>query len=347
MTPVTPHQKLDPAAAATLFAGRGAGFTGGDAAYSVPLPDGRTAWMFGDSFIGGVRPDGTRSDDPRTFVRNSLVLTGPDGEPRTVTSRGAAGGHHDFASPAGAQPNKSGTGPDPWYWPGDGVARGDRLQLLMSRMSPNPADPWWGWKNIGTDLVEFDTSGMRVRSISPTDTGSRVSWGAAILDTDDWTYVYGAEHAGDTKFAHVARVPDGDLSKEWSFWDGSRWSDDHARSARLPVEVSSQFSVLQAEEGVRLVTQRGFGQQLHLSTAPAPEGPWHDAGVAGEVPAQPEGSYTYNALVHEHLSRPDRLLVSYNVGSPGFMVDESVYRPHFLEIPRAPVEHATPPADPG
>ena len=29
-------------------------WTGGDATYSVPLPDGRVLWMFGDSFIGTV-----------------------------------------------------------------------------------------------------------------------------------------------------------------------------------------------------------------------------------------------------------------------------------------------------
>ena len=30
------------------------GFTGGDGTYSVLLPDGRTVWIFGDTFLGTV-----------------------------------------------------------------------------------------------------------------------------------------------------------------------------------------------------------------------------------------------------------------------------------------------------
>lgn len=329
------------AAAAARFAERREdGFTGGDAAYSVPLPDGRTTWMFGDSFVGGVQPDGSRSHDPRTFVRNSLVVTESDPtRPSRMVVAGDGADHQDFARPAGAAPNKNGLGPDPWYWPGDGVARGHRLQLLMSRMTPGVEDPWWGWKHVGTDLVTVDTRDMSLVDIRPTDSGSRVTWGAAILDTGDWTYVYGAEPHGDTKLAHVARAPAGDLSKPWSFWDGNGWSADHERSKALPVEVSNQFSVIQAEDGVRLVTQRGFDHALHVSRAAAPEGPWLDAGIAARIPALPAGSYPYNAVVHEHLSGADDLLVSYNVSSPHFMDDHRVYRPHFLDLPRSRVDH--------
>src|SRR5437763_304475 len=35
-----------------LWATCGPGWTGGDGAYSVALPDGRSVWLFGDSFMG-------------------------------------------------------------------------------------------------------------------------------------------------------------------------------------------------------------------------------------------------------------------------------------------------------
>src|SRR5947207_268389 len=47
-------------------------WTGGDTTNSVPLPDGRDVWIFSDTFLGAVNPDGTRSDP--TFVHNSLVV---------------------------------------------------------------------------------------------------------------------------------------------------------------------------------------------------------------------------------------------------------------------------------
>ena len=50
------------------------GLTGGDGTYSIPTGQGKTAWIFGDSFIGGVNGNGTRSHDQKTFIRNSFVL---------------------------------------------------------------------------------------------------------------------------------------------------------------------------------------------------------------------------------------------------------------------------------
>ena len=334
VSPAT-HAPMGAQAAAAQFAGREPdGFTGGDGVYSVPLPDGRTAWFFGDSFIGGVQPDGSRSSDRSTFVRNSVVVTGA-GAPLTVAG-GVGLDNDDLVRPAGARPNKDGRGPDPWYWPGDGVARGSRLQLLVAKMAPNPADPWWGWAHVATDVVTIDTADMSVRSVAPTHSGSRVSWGSAILDTPEWTYVYGSEGDGLARYVHVARAPGGDLSKPWSYWTGSEWSDDHATSARLPVQVSTQFSVIQARDGVRLITQRGFDGALHESTAPTPVGPFTDVGVIARIPAEHEGSFPYNALVHEHVSQPGKLLVSWNLSSPYFMHNDTVYRPRFMEVDEQP-----------
>ena len=44
----------------SLFIRDCCGFTGGDGTYSVLLPDGRTVWIFGDTFLGTVNPDLTR-----------------------------------------------------------------------------------------------------------------------------------------------------------------------------------------------------------------------------------------------------------------------------------------------
>jgi hypothetical protein len=40
-----------------MFARDCCGVTGADGEYSVLLPDGRTVWIFGDSFLGTVNPD--------------------------------------------------------------------------------------------------------------------------------------------------------------------------------------------------------------------------------------------------------------------------------------------------
>ena len=35
------------------------GWSGGDGAQSVKLPDGDSAWFFGDTYLGNISPDGT------------------------------------------------------------------------------------------------------------------------------------------------------------------------------------------------------------------------------------------------------------------------------------------------
>jgi hypothetical protein len=79
------------------------GWTGGDATYSIPLPDGRTLWLFGDSFIGTVRPD--RSRPGSSFYRNAAMVQ-QGNEFITLPVSGNA-----FVRPAD---------PGWWYWPGHG-----------------------------------------------------------------------------------------------------------------------------------------------------------------------------------------------------------------------------------
>jgi hypothetical protein len=95
----------------------GPGWTGGDGAQSVPLPNGDDAWLFGDTFLGTVGSEGSR---PLTvpIVHNSIALqrgtevvtfTGPDGGPMV-------------ADPAAGS----------WYWPGHGVVEGNHLASSCS-----------------------------------------------------------------------------------------------------------------------------------------------------------------------------------------------------------------------
>src|SRR4051812_40307123 len=67
----TPHAA--PEGLLNAYSDTGKGWTGADSTYSVPLPGGRTAWVFSDTFLGPVNPDGSR---PTTtpFVNNSFVI---------------------------------------------------------------------------------------------------------------------------------------------------------------------------------------------------------------------------------------------------------------------------------
>ncbi|MEP6513914.1 MAG: hypothetical protein ABJA79_08595, partial [Parafilimonas sp.] len=52
-------------------------WTGGDVAYSHLLPDCRSFWLFGDSFVDTVYPNRHRPIGP--FIHSVIVLTNPQG----------------------------------------------------------------------------------------------------------------------------------------------------------------------------------------------------------------------------------------------------------------------------
>ncbi|MCW2923367.1 MAG: hypothetical protein JWM98_771 [Thermoleophilia bacterium] len=319
-------------------------FTGGDATYSVPLRGGGSAWLFGDSFVGGVQPDGSRSNDPATFVRNSIVLQDGAGL-RTATGH-EDGVPVDAARPPGMAENRNGMlAGQQWYWPGHGTTRGDDLLVFENRFDTPPAVDGaglgWNWRYGGTDVARFDARTGELRKVTPLLGASDVLWGAAVLERGDHTYVYGAETdpAGETvpRHAHVARVPREQLEDRaaWTFWDGSQWVPDAARSARIGADVSTQFGVVDARDGsTMLLSQQGFDHELRAWTAARPEGPFTGGDVVGEIPPQPGGRHVYNAVPHPQFASPaGDLVVSYNVGGADFMADHTSYRPGFLTIP--------------
>src|SRR5690349_10641905 len=83
-----PAGGMTAAAVATMFntyGDAGNHWTGADSTVSVPLPDGRVAWLFSDTFLGTVNADGSRPRDT-PMVNNTLLIQ--DGTGITATRTG-------------------------------------------------------------------------------------------------------------------------------------------------------------------------------------------------------------------------------------------------------------------
>jgi hypothetical protein len=308
-----------------LFATCGPGWTGGDAAYSVPLPGGRVAWLFSDSFLGELADDGSRRS--ADFVHNAIVVQ--DGSRLTTVHGGGDPKPGSVFAPADAAS---------WYWVGDGTVEGDRLLVLLNRYHFTGGGIW-DFKYDDSALATVSLSDMRVQSISPLPNPA-VAWGAAVTETVEWTYVYGVEEQGNDKYAHVARAHAGNLGGAWEFWDGSAWTPDAGRSARVLSGVSNGFSVVPDGGGYALVTQQlGLGRDIHVHRAPSPEGPWAASQTIATVPDRGAGRFTYNAVLHPEFGSDGGLLLSYNVNSEiagETQRDGSVYRPGFMRVTLPP-----------
>lgn len=325
-TEVTPYLRLE-----SLFhdyGDSGEGWTGGDTAYSVVLPDGRTAWLFSDTFLGPI-VDHTRPNPH--FIHNSIVIESSS-ELSTHYSLTA------FGPRAAIEP----VPPDgvSFYWLGDGTVEGNLLHVFALRFVIVGSV----WQQIGNDIATLQLPDLKLQSIRPspaglpptTTPGATISYGAAIHEAQDYTYVYGVEDLHYEKYVHLARAPVGDLFGKWEYFSGAKWESTPLGSVRIASGVSNEFSVTQGSENYRLIAQDyGIGKDIVMFESPFPWGPWTANGAIYSTPESGGNVVTYNAKEHPQLGGGDRIVVSYNVNSfdsSDHYLDIHLYRPRFIEI---------------
>ncbi len=263
-----------------FFQRTGPGWTGGDGTYSVGLPDGRTAWSFGDSFLGTISPDGSR---PAQLSDRAQLH---------AASRAAS---RPQRSPAGSanqpQPLVSTGESNSWYWPGASAVEGGALVQFLSKTRADGVGPL-GLRlrrQLHGHLLAART--VALQSIVPVPASDTIQWGTWVLDDGGYTYIYGIEDRGWDKYVHVARVPAGDVTGQWQYYTGSTWSTDPAGSARLMDGVSNQFSVVKMGSGYQLITQAPLRSQISAYSATSPVGPF----------GEQEGSLHHAELGSRHL----------------------------------------------
>lgn len=324
-------------------------WTGADSTYSVGLPDGRTVWIFSDTFVGPVH-EGTREpvDHERSFMpANSLVVQ--DGsELSSILGWSDAGGAAGMV-PAPVVHPRDAAGPRDLYWAGDAHLCHGEVEIMYRR---------YGLTYLGKCAVaRFDPRDLSrpVDVVELPFTGP-VAWGSAVNRVEGHTYVYGARDDGEAKQLYVARVEGDSMIGDWEFLgaDGT-WSEDPSSAAAQLSGVGNEFSVSPIGGGHLLVTH-DTSQQLSADIvgyfAATPEGPFEQKTLLYKTPETgASGSYgnprvyTHNAHAHPQVDRGENaLLISYNVHAwelPGergrstraeLYGDTSVYRPRFVTV---------------
>ena len=320
----------------------GPGWTGGDGVFSVPLDGQRIAWLFGDSFIGGVLPDGRRAEDWH-LVRNAVVVQ--DGACLETAVGGTEQAPAALVRPAD---------PAEWYWPEDATADGDLLHVIMLRVA-RTGPGGWDFVITGTDVVDLDLRTFTATGVRALPVDGTILWGSSVLETDDALYVYGVENTPIDARVFLARASTRALDGDWHFYRGgpAPWSLDPRDAVPLAAAsdpgaeppapltgVSSAVTVVADDEGVILVSQApAFGTAIIARRAPDPEGPFGPAQTIADAlpPPGPPGAFTYGARLHPHLAAAGLQLLSWNVNSFGdILADASLYRPRFVAVPWPP-----------
>ena len=303
-----------------FFQRDGPGWTGGDGTYSVGLPDGRTAWSFGDSFLGSISPDGSRPISS-PIVHNSMLIQSGFA---TATLTGG--------SPNQAQPLVSTGESNSWYWPGASAVEGGALVQFLAK-TRQTGSGLWNFAYSGSYVATYSLPGLSLQSVVPVPASDTIQWGAWVLDDGGYTYIYGIEDRGWDKYVHAARVPAGAVSGQWQYYSGSAWSTDPASSARLMDGGSNQFSVVKMGGGYQLITQAPLGSQISAYGATSPVGPFGNKKVLYTTPSWGPDTFTYNAVAHPDLSGAGDMLISFNVNTnqgSDLYSNPEIYRPRFV-----------------
>ncbi|NUP51790.1 MAG: DUF5005 domain-containing protein [Catenulispora sp.] len=318
-------------------------WTGADAVYSAPMPDGSDVFLFADTFLGTVNPDGSRSptvsDGGTTpFINNSFVKWNARGF-STITGGTAADPEAQLPPPDSTH----------WYWTRDGMVLNGTLNVLYAEYKRTGTGAWdFAWDR---NVVARFAPGHLEQPIDVTQVPSaaNIQWGAWLTRAGDYTYVYGSEDLGAHKYMHVARVNGTDLRKPWQFLaaDGS-WSPTESASARVngdggtSVDVSNEFSVVKHGKVYVLESSLSLDPNIYLSYSCSPTGPFVGRTAVFSTPEfGATGTYgnpnvfTYNSHEHPELGSDGTLVVSYSVNSfanTDLYKDASIYRPRFADI---------------
>jgi hypothetical protein len=249
---------------------------------SVPLGDGRIAWL-------SVAPDG----------HNTVVV-------------------QDGPAPAGDPVPGPVAPPGQALWPGDGVVERDHLTVFYHRIRSTGRGTL-DFEQTGVALARFALPALTLTSVVDLPLPPGISWGGGVLADGPWTYVYGVSPApGRLRFAHVARVPAGGLAGPWEFWTGDAWSPEAARAGRL-ISGVDPGGVQKAGDGYVWVTHENnlvFDPQFVAYASASPTGPFTGPAPLFTAPETATGGVTaFDARVHPELARDGTLLVSYRVSS--------------------------------
>jgi len=185
--------------------GKSVGWQGADAAYSIPLPDGRDVWIFGDTLYGTHRVvDGNNP----LMVHNSLGISTCSGghwKLRYSLRHDAKGNPLSFFSPAD---------PAHWYWALDGFyANGDLWVTLLCIRHPAASAPaGMDFETCGSDLAQIsgldrDPEHWQVTVHPLVPDGVKAYPSATTVVHDGYAYLFASYENGAHCWSRASRSP--------------------------------------------------------------------------------------------------------------------------------------------
>lgn len=341
--------------AARKFRSRG-DWLGADSAYSIDLGAGRVLWLFGDTFIDPSR-DGTRTNGPNVFIRNSIALqTASQEDAAYDLSRSDLTFH--FRSTAG---QASSYFPEPsadhWYWPLHGARLpGGQLLVFRMRVAKRAGGLGFGvvgWDAVAVDDPDADPAHWSPRVIAAVESADRLL-GASVLLHDRYLYAYAAKNDDRDHSAYLARWPVAALTDlQAGALDEPDWFTTSGTFERAAAGADVAVVLAGAQTEFSVHFDRGLGQFIQvqmrglfvsdpstgivLRRAARPEGPWSETQLVYQPETSPNAGDPDKLVAYAAKAHPEQrgpaLVLTYVINQlEALAPSDSVYYPEVLRL---------------
>lgn len=326
------------------------GWQGADAAYSIPLPDGRDVWIFGDTLYGKQRA--VNGNAPR-MVHNTLGVSSCDAAGyfhlQYVIRRGSNGQAESYFSPSN---------PTHWYWALDGFVYKRNLWVtLLCIKHPQHAMPGaMDFATCGSDLasvgnLDRDPQRWSVQYFSLVPDGVKAYPSATTVVHGKYVYLF-ALYESASRPLLVTRIPLRGLDNprknlEYLSNDG-QWKPgfDPANAKQIMNPGSPELSIRYHPDLKKwlavMVDPNGFSYKVIVRSAPKLTGPWSDSQVIYRIPEMlpspkhDKSIFCYAGKEHPEFERQGELDFTYvcnTMDVPMLATDYKIYYPHFIQVP--------------
>ncbi len=318
-------------------------WVGSDGAYSIELRNGRTLWLFGDTWID---PSGEHTRRGARMIRNSVAIQeGADPSKAKISfywGEAAQGGPGPFF------PNRR----DEWYWPGHGVRLDDRLLLFLMRVRGSGGGLGFeaaGWDAVLVSNPDDAPSAWRATYLeTPSNALGVVVGSASVLRWERHVYAFGSQEPVKSHPIYFVRWPVADARRgdlrapEWWAGPDVGWVPDSSSAPRWPAFEHAQTELtIHFDEIARrflAVQTVGFGPaDVAMRFAPGLTGPW----TAPRMIFRPPEYYRPNVMIYAAKAHPQLngadLVLTYATNTFEFaeqLTDSLIYYPRFVRLAR-------------
>jgi hypothetical protein len=307
-------------------------WSSGDGGSSIPLPDDRNLWMFGDSILGPLNLDKTYPKSvkvvPNSFIvqeggRLSMVFPRPNSSDLDISVPGQ-NSHEE------------------WFWPRTGTVSDDTVEIILGQIRRSGDHDSFGFTTEKSVLARLSLPDLRVLDlIDLPNTVPELQQGAAILEDGNYKYIYGVyETKSHQKNMIVARVRGTSLRGTWEYFAGGSWSRMATDVRPVMDDVGASYGITKIGRFYTLIMIVPFEPEIYAYFSCSPTGPFANKTPVYRTPESGrdgtyhrEDLYSYNVYAHPEFSRNSKVIISYSVNGTGFPDhDPTVYRPRWVEL---------------